>query len=107
MRAFVLVAGLLAALGGASAPPAAAQSERSINFAAAARAVSLCYTVKMGWTSRQAAVFSYQFLQAQGIPVTMAWGDLATPEVKALADYMYTKLDGQCEFQRSAGGMTL
>jgi ABC-type nitrate/sulfonate/bicarbonate transport system substrate-binding protein len=106
MRFFVLATSLLAALAAATAPPAAAQSERSINFAAAARAVSLCYTVKMGWTPRQAAVFSYQFLKKEGVPVSLAWGN-PTAEVKALADYMYTRLDDQCDFRRSAGGITL
>jgi len=95
---------LLAAMTACQATPVQAQQvSRNTTYAAAARAVSLCYAVKMGWPPRQVALWSRDFLHRHGISQDMAWGSGSTPEIRALADYAYTKLDGQCNLKTPRG----
>lgn len=82
------------------AAPALAQSlSRNTTYAAAARAVSLCYAVKMDWSPRLVAVWSRSFLQKHGVPQDMAWGASSTPQINALADFMYTRFDEKCNLK--------
>lgn len=107
MRSFLLATTLWVALGAATASGAAGQTEREINFAAAARAVSFCYIRRMGWTPDEAAVFSYRFLRKQGLSTEAISNSIGSAEVKELSEYMYTRLDAKCEFQRIVGGTSL
>ena len=103
---FALTACALALIGACSTMPAHAQSQRDIQLAAATRAVSLCYGVRKGWSSDQMIRFSFAFLQKEGVSPRLAWG-YPPQAVKDLADYMYTRLNSDCEFQGLGSGVEL